>query len=86
MNAANSAYAAPWPAQREDLSAALAWTRAHAASLDLDPDRIAAVGHSAGGQLALMLSEAPLQADGALAAVVSLAGPSDLALFYAETS
>ncbi len=77
---------APWPAQREDLSAALAWTRAHAASLDLDPDRIAAVGHSAGGQLALMLSEAPFQADGALAAVVSLAGPSDLALFYAETS
>lgn len=89
---------APWPAQREDVACALAWTRAHAGELELDPDRIAAVGHSAGGQLALMLAEAPelgvaegcgaggLGAPGAVAAAVSLAGPSDMALFYAETA
>lgn len=86
---------AHWPAQRDDVACALRWTRAHAAELDLDPARMAAVGHSAGGQLALTLAEAPEQeppawceshADGALQAVVSLAGPSDMAVFYEKSA
>lgn len=85
---------AVWPAQREDVACALRWMKGHADSLGLDPGRIAAVGHSAGGQLALTLGEAPeleppawceAHADGALAAVVSLAGPADMEVFYQET-
>jgi acetyl esterase/lipase len=43
------------PAIIEDLQDAFAWLRAHGPSLlDVDPGRIAVVGHSAGGYLALM--------------------------------
>jgi triacylglycerol lipase len=38
----------PWPAGVEDLKAAVAWTRAHIAEHDGDPDRIILWGHSAG--------------------------------------
>jgi acetyl esterase/lipase len=45
--------AAKWPAQIHDVKAAIRWTRAHAKSLNIDPARIAVVGYSAGGHLAL---------------------------------
>jgi len=44
---------AKWPAQMDDVKAAIRWTRANAKSLGVDPERIAVVGYSAGGQLAL---------------------------------
>jgi acetyl esterase/lipase len=44
---------AKWPAQIEDVKAAIRWTRANAKRLGIDPARIGVVGHSAGGQLAL---------------------------------
>jgi acetyl esterase/lipase len=44
---------AKWPAQIEDVKAAIRWTRANAKSLGIDPEKIAVVGYSAGGQLAL---------------------------------
>jgi acetyl esterase/lipase len=44
---------AKWPAQIEDVKAAIRWARANAKSLGVDPDRIGVVGHSAGGHLAL---------------------------------
>jgi acetyl esterase/lipase len=43
-----------WPAQIEDAKAAIRWTRAHAAELGVDPEKIAVLGHSAGGRLALL--------------------------------
>jgi len=43
-----------WPAQLHDVKAAIRWTRANAARLAIDPDRIAVAGYSAGGMLALM--------------------------------
>jgi acetyl esterase/lipase len=45
----------PFPAQIEDAKCAVRYLRAHAKELDADPTRIAAVGDSAGGHLALLL-------------------------------
>ncbi len=45
---------ASFPAQIHDVKAAIRWTRAHAADLGIDPDRIGIWGHSAGGHLALL--------------------------------
>ncbi len=83
-----------WPAQLEDARCALRWMKGNAQDLRLDPERVAVVGHSAGGHLALMLAETtevaapswcPSQGDGAVRAAVSVAGPSDFARFYAVT-
>ncbi len=46
----------PWPAQIEDVTAALAWTRGHIADYGGDPSRIVVSGASAGGQLAAVLA------------------------------
>ena len=43
-----------WPAQIHDVKAAIRWTRAHAARLAIDPNRIVVAGYSAGGMLSLM--------------------------------
>ena len=48
------------PAQSvEDVRDAMAWLRANAERLDIDPDRIAAAGSSAGGHLAAALATLP---------------------------
>jgi acetyl esterase/lipase len=44
-----------WPAQIQDVKGAVRFLRANAATYGLDPDRFAAWGESAGGQLAAML-------------------------------
>jgi acetyl esterase/lipase len=44
-----------WPAQIQDCRGAVRWLRAHAGTYNLDPDRFAAWGASAGAQLASML-------------------------------
>ena len=49
----------PWPAQLEDVKAAIRWTRAHAETLDIHPERIAVQGFSAGAHLALMAGGTP---------------------------
>src|SRR4029079_348152 len=45
---------APWPAQIHDVKAALRWTRANAARLGIEPNRVVVAGYSAGGMLSLM--------------------------------
>jgi acetyl esterase/lipase len=65
-----------WPAQREDVQAALYWVASHAGEYGGDASRIGLVGRSAGAQLALVAaytSESPR-----IAAVVSYYGPTDL--------
>lgn len=42
----------PWPAQRDDTLAAVAYLRANAAALGIDPARLVLAGRSAGGQIA----------------------------------
>jgi acetyl esterase/lipase len=46
---------AQWPAQIHDCKAAIRWIRGNAERYHLNPDRIAVVGHSAGGHLAALL-------------------------------
>ena len=76
---------ARWPAQIHDVKAALRWMRANHESLGLDPTRIAVMGNSAGGHLALMLgatqNDARFDGEGGspgastdLAAVINLYG------------
>lgn len=45
----------PWPAQWEDVRDAVIWLRREADKQGIDPNRIGAVGYSAGGHLASML-------------------------------
>lgn len=47
---------AQWPAQVHDVKAAVRWTRAHAAELDVDPEKIAIAGYSAGANVGLIAS------------------------------
>lgn len=46
---------APWPAQIEDVKAAVRWLRAHAEEYRIDPGRIGAYGNSAGAHLVSLL-------------------------------
>lgn len=76
-----------WPAQLDDVQRAVRWIRAHAETYGIDPERIGAIGHSAGGHLVSCLGtrETRDNADPALAkyssrvtCVVSMSGPVDL--------
>src|SRR6185503_96730 len=53
----------PWPGMLEDVKAAIRWTRANAARLNIDPARIIIVGYSAGGFLALTAAGTQNKAD-----------------------
>ena len=65
-----------WPAQREDVQAALSWVANHAGEHGGDASRIALVGRSAGAQLALVA--AYTSESTRISAVVSFYGPTDL--------
>lgn len=79
-----------FPAQLDDVRWALEWVRGHIAEYGGDPRRVVAYGGSAGGHLVMLLGNSanadapslPGAADtdlsGALAGVISYAGPSDL--------
>jgi acetyl esterase/lipase len=79
----------PFPAALHDVKCAVRWMRANAQSLNVDPDRIAAIGGSAGGHLAMMIgysSDNPkfegkggyAEVSSRVQAVVNLYGPTDL--------
>ena len=78
-----------FPAQVHDVKAAVRWMKAHAKERRIDPERIGAIGFSAGGHLALMLGvtgpgdglEGDVSAgapDTRIRAVVNYFGPTDL--------
>lgn len=81
-----------WPAQIEDVKCAVRYLRAHAAELGIDPSKLAALGDSAGGHLALLLGVMqpkdklegaggnPDQPSG-VQAVINFAGPTDLRIW-----
>jgi acetyl esterase len=69
-----------WPAALDDVLDAVAWLRANAEELGLDPDRLAIAGGSAGGHLAAMAS---LDRSARLAAAVLWYPAVDLRVFDA---
>jgi acetyl esterase/lipase len=69
--------ASRWPAPIEDVRAALRYVRDHAKVLNVDADRIAVMGYSAGGQLALLAATDPQPGDPPIRAAVGLAPPTD---------
>jgi acetyl esterase/lipase len=70
-----------WPAQREDVAAALAFVKGNAGALGADPARLVILGRSAGGQIA----EASAYAlhDPAVRGVVALYAPADMHFAWA---
>jgi acetyl esterase/lipase len=72
---------AMWPAQRDDVSAAIAFVKAHAGEWEIDPSRLVVLGRSAGGQIA----EASAYAfhDPAIRGVIALYAPADMNFAYA---
>ncbi len=65
-----------WPAQREDVLAAITWLKAQAGQLGIDPTRLVLVGRSAGGQLAAAVGYGAR--DPAIRGVVALYAPHDM--------
>jgi acetyl esterase/lipase len=85
-----------FPAAIEDAKCAVRWMRTNAESLGADPNRIAIIGGSAGGHLAMMVGysvdDVELEGNGEhevvssrVQAVVNLYGPTDLTTPYART-
>lgn len=66
-----------WPAAFEDVQTAIRWVREHAVDYEADPNRLALIGYSAGGQLVALAAEQP-DAETQVQAVVGIAPAADL--------
>ncbi len=84
-----------FPDQIADVKCAISWAKQHAAEYNFDPSRLALIGRSAGGQLALLAAYTPndpalppscAAGDTAVQAVVGLYAPTDLAWGYDNPS
>lgn len=65
-----------WPAQRDDVLAAIDWLKANAAKLEIDPARLVLLGRSAGGQIATAVAYGAH--DSAIRGVIALYAPHDM--------
>ena len=74
---------ARFPAALEDIQDAVQWIRDHSGDYLIDPDRIALIGGSAGGHLALMQAYSDTSGK-KVQAVVNIYGPTDLTTEYAR--
>jgi acetyl esterase len=71
----------PYPAAADDVEAAVKWVRKHAKDYGVDPERVGALGSSAGAHLAGLLAtvgSGSLDKGHRIAAAVSWSGPMDL--------
>jgi pectinesterase len=66
-----------WPACFDDVQTAIRWVKKHAAEFKGDPNRIALLGYSAGGQL-VTLAGTHADADTRVQAIAAFAPPTDL--------
>jgi acetyl esterase/lipase len=69
-----------WPAQRDDLLAAIRFLRDHAAALGIDPDRLVLLGRSAGAQMATAAAYAEVIPG--VRGIVDIYGPTDFELTW----
>lgn len=88
---------APFPAALDDVVCALSWLISHADTYQIDPEKIALIGGSAGAHLGMMLAyhaydssynqptDCVLDAQQKVRAIVNLYGPTDLTTEYART-
>jgi acetyl esterase/lipase len=79
-----------WPLNFEDIEAAVRWARIHAPEFGINPNRIAAIGESAGANMAALLgsTEAIGFAGGyssQVNAVIGFSTPTDLTSLYEES-
>jgi acetyl esterase/lipase len=70
----------PYPAPVEDLKAAIAYLRAHAGELNIDPARLVLLGRSAGGQIAQQA--AYTLKDRGIRGVIAFYSPADMVFGY----
>ncbi len=75
---------AHFPAAVQDVQSAVQWIREHSAEYMINPEKIALVGGSAGGHLAMMVGYADELPGHKVQAVVNLYGPTDLTTEYAR--
>jgi acetyl esterase/lipase len=80
-----------WQTATADVKCAIGWVKRHATQYNVDPERIALLGRSAGGHLALLAGYTPHVAalpascdapDPRVQAVISFYGPTDLVWGY----
>jgi acetyl esterase/lipase len=79
-----------WPSNLNDVRAAVGWVRSSAAMLGINPDQVAAMGESAGGNLAELLGTDPGPPGlGGIStqvqAVIAFSAPADLASLYSQS-
>lgn len=74
----------PFPAARDDIRAALAYLRANATRLGIDPARVVLMGRSAGGEIALLV--AYTTPDAGIRGAVGYYSPTDLRYGYDHPS
>lgn len=84
-----------WQTATGDVKCAIGWVRQHAAQYNIDPQRIALLGRSAGAHLALLAAYAPNEqaappscavGDTSVKLVVDFYGPTDLEWGYNATA
>jgi acetyl esterase/lipase len=84
----------PFPAAVQDVKCAIKWLKQHAEEYLFDPNKIAVIGGSAGGHLAMMVGYSSdvlelesecdsLDFESSVAAVINIYGPMDLTTEYA---
>jgi acetyl esterase/lipase len=79
-----------WPVNFEDVQAAVIWVRSNSAALDINAERITAIGESAGANLAALLgaysrSPSGTMSQSAVDAVIALSTPTALAPLYSQS-
>ncbi len=75
---------AKYPAQLDDVTAAIIWLKNNADKYHIDKNKIVLVGGSAGGHLAMMAAYSKPELN--IKGVVNLYGPSDLTTEYAKNT
>jgi acetyl esterase/lipase len=79
-----------WPVNFQDVQAAVIWVRNNAATLDINSNRVTAIGESAGANLAALLGSYSINASGAVSpaavdSVIAISTPTDLGPLYTQS-